>query len=168
MNMVSLKALPPDSRLWIFPSSTSLDEARQAQVARSLEQALAAWHAHGTPVQWGFGFVYDRFLLIAVNEAAAALTGCSIDQGVRALKALEQEHGLVLTDSHRILYRSGEDIVAVPRDEFAQRVERGEITLDTVVFDTVASVLEAFLSGAWEGPAKNAWHARAFPFHVAT
>lgn len=168
MSMLPLNSLPPDSRLWIFPSSTPLDDERRGALSRSLEQALAAWNAHGAPVQWGYDFAYNRFLVVAVNEAAAALTGCSIDQGVHALQAVEREHGLTLTDSHRIFYRDRDGIQAVSREDFARAVERGEVTLDTVVFDTVASTLGAFLSGAWEGPAKNAWHADAFPFEVVT
>jgi len=167
MSMIPLTSLPPDSRLWIFPSSTPLTPEIRSALGRSLETALEAWNAHGSPVQWGYEFAHDRFLLIAVNEAVTALSGCSIDHAVRALQVLEHKHGLVLTDSHRVFYRRGEDITAAARPDFSLLAERGEVTLDTVVFDCTASSLSAYLSGAWESPARRTWHAQAFPFEVA-
>ena len=168
MSYVPINSLPSESRLWIYPSSTELSASQQDALGAALQEALAAWNAHGASVQWGFGFVQDRFLLVAINEDAAALTGCSIDQATRAMSVLEQTHNLSLTDSHRVFFRGKDGIRVVPRPEFAQLVERGEVTLDTVVFDTVVPTLGGFLSGSWECPARDSWHADAFPFGIAT
>jgi hypothetical protein len=168
MSYVPLNELSDRARLWVFPSSTAITQDQQEALETSIQQALQSWNAHGSPVRWGFEFIYHQFLLIAVDEDATALTGCSIDSAVHAIQGMEAQYGLVLTDSHRIFFRKDQSIVAASRAHFAEITEQGDVTLDTTVFDTVISNLGAFRSGQWELAARNTWHADVFPFKVTS
>lgn len=167
MSLKSFTSLPDHSRLWVFPSSSALTASQREALAASLEKALAGWNAHGSEVRWGYTFVEDRFLMVAVDEDAAALTGCSIDSAVHAMQAIETSHHLTLTDSHRVFFRGPQGIEVASRAEFEELAAGGRVTLNTSVFDTVIASLGALRSGQWELAAKDSWHAHAFSFEVA-
>ena len=45
----------------------------------------------------------------------------------------------------------------------AALAEAGAVTADTVVFNTVVSPVGELRGGRWEVPARDSWHAQAFP-----
>ena len=61
-----------------------------------------------------------------------------------------------------VLYRDGSGIGRVSRERFADLVESGAISQDTVVFDNTVTSAGAVRDGRWELPAANSWHGRAF------
>ena len=61
-----------------------------------------------------------------------------------------------------VLYRDGADIARVSRERFADLVESGSISQETVVFDNTVTTVGAVRDGRWELPAANSWHGRAF------
>jgi hypothetical protein len=75
---------------------------------------------------------------------------------------VEQTLGLALVDHSPVLYRDGDAIVRLPRDEFAERARSGAITPDTVVFNNTLTRVEDLQNDRWEIPAAKSWHAAAF------
>ena len=61
-----------------------------------------------------------------------------------------------------VLYRDGAGITRVSRERFADLVESGSISQETVVFDNTVTTAGAVRDGRWELPAANSWHGRAF------
>ena len=149
--------------MWIFPSNRPLSPEEQTTLGQAVEESLQGWSAHGSVVTWGYEVLHRQFLVIAVNETTTALSGCSIDNATRKLKALESELGLVLLDNGRVIYEQAGEIVAVPRSKFRELAAQGEVSSDTVVFDTVVQSLGEQRNGLWKTQARNTWHARAFP-----
>ena len=105
---------------------------------------------------------YDQFNFVAVDERAAGASGCSIDALVRRMKGLQAELGVELVNHAPVLYRDGADIARVSRERFADLVESGSISQETVVFDNTVTTVGAVRDGRWELPAANSWHGRAF------
>ena len=123
---------------------------------------LSVWAAHGHPLTSARELRESRFLFIAVDEAAAGASGCSIDALVREIRGLEGRLGLALVDHGPVVYRDGGAIRRVPREEFAALADGGQVTPETIVFDNTISRLAALRGGQWELPASAAWHGRAF------
>ena len=163
MSRIAFDQLPDSSRLWIFAADRVLAPAEQARLNETVEAGLAAWSAHGSPVRWGYRLMHDQFLAIGVDETHTALSGCSIDNAVRRIRALEDELGLSFLDNARVFYREGEDVRQADRPGFRALAEAGKVTADTVVFNTVIATVGEFRAGRWEVPARDSWHAQAFP-----
>lgn len=163
MSLVAFSELPSQARLWIFPADRPLTVDEQKTVVRAVEEGLSAWSAHGSPVRWGHHIAHDQFLVLGVDESQTELTGCSIDNAVGRIRELEQRLGLSFLDNDRVFYREGTVIRCRTRSDFKSRVAAGEITSDTVVFDTVIRSLGAWREGRGELPFSQSWHARAFP-----
>jgi hypothetical protein len=163
MPLVFFDHLPDHARLWVFAADRPLSAEEKRLVAGSVETGLAAWSAHGSPVQWGYQLVHDQFLMIGVDETVTELSGCSIDSAVHQLKALEDRLGLSLLDNSPVFYREGGRVRRVSRPEFRDLARSGAVTEDTVVFNNVLATVGELRRGGWEIPLRRSWHAEAFP-----
>jgi hypothetical protein len=162
MPTVPLKALPDTARLWIFAAARELSATERQALLGDVDAFLATWAAHGVPLTCARDWRHDRFLLVAVDEAAAGVSGCSIDALTRKLKEHERRLGIALLDNGPVLYQEGEGIARVPRNRFRELAEAGAVSPDTVVFDNTVQSLGALRAGRWETPARASWHGRAF------
>lgn len=156
--------MPDPARVWVFAAPRALSEEETARLLTRVDEFLPGWHAHGHPVVGARDWRHDRFLLIAADEEATGVSGCSTDSLFRVLKEAERELGVSLLDSSRVWFR-GEDgeVRSVTRPEFREMALRGEVHPDTPVFDNTVATAGAIRGGAWERPLRDAWHARAFP-----
>ena len=162
MPRVTFDELPGHSRLWVFAAERELTAAERTRLLETVDTFLDHWQAHGHPLTAARDVRHDRFLLVAADEQAAGVSGCSIDALVREIKQLEASLGVRLVDHGPVLFRDNGRIVRVARDEFATLAREGRVTPQTAVFDTTVTRVEDVRSGRWEGPAAAAWHGRAF------
>ena len=165
MSRIPFDALPEHARLWIFAADRKLEPSEQRALEEAVEQGLAGWNAHGSPVHWGYSLVRDQFLLVGVDETHTALSGCSIDSAVRQIRDLEARLGVPLLDNGRVFYRDGSGIRVVSRNEFRALAERGAVDMETVVYNNVLATVGEFRRGGWEVPMRDSWHRSAFPIH---
>ena len=162
MPRVLFDELPPDARVWIFGAERPLVDTERARVLDEVDAFIGQWAAHDVPLTTARDLRYDQFIFVAVDEAAVGASGCSVDALVRRMKGLQAELGVELVNHAPVLYRDGADIARVSRERFADLVESGSISQETVVFDNTVTTVGAVRDGRWELPAANSWHGRAF------
>jgi hypothetical protein len=160
--------MPDSARVWVFAAAQPVVGADAETLLVSVETFIRGWVAHGTPVVGGFDWRYDRFLVVAADEEATGVSGCSIDSLFRTLKGCEGALGVSLLDSSLVFYRDQAGAVqAAPRAEFRELVAAEDVMEDTVVFDNTVGILGGLRHGEWERPLSESWHARAFPVKQA-
>ncbi len=162
MPRVEFDALPEDARVWIFSAERPLTPTEQSRLLGEVDRFLEQWGAHDMPLTAGRDVRYDRFLFVAVDQQAVGPSGCSIDALVRQMKALQAEMDVELVNHAPVLFRHGDDINRVSREQFAELVADGDIDPDTTVFDTTLTRLGDVRQGRWETRAGDSWHGRAF------
>ena len=162
MPQTDFARLPDHARLWIFAASRPLTGVEERRLLEQVDAFQHHWTAHGTPLTSARDVRYGRFLLVAVDEQAAGVSGCSIDALVRGLRALEQDLHVELLDNGPVQYRTGDEIRRVSRSEFHRLSDTGAVTPDTVVFDNTVATVGGVRSGLWEAPAARSWHGRVF------
>lgn len=165
MPAVPFDHLPDDARVWVFAAARPLDDAQRRALVDHADAFLQRWAAHGAPVHGGRELRHGRFLLVAADERATGVSGCSIDSLFRTLGDLEAQTGVPLRDGSLVFYRdaSGE-VQAEPRPAFRQRASAGEVSEDTIIFDNTIATVGDVRAGRWEKPLRDSWHARAFGF----
>ncbi len=161
MPVASFDDLPDHARLWVFAAERPLSADEADRLLTAVDGFLEGWHAHQVPLVCARDFRYDQFLLVAADEQAAGVSGCSIDSLVRTMKGLGAELGVSLLDHGAVHFREGDAVARLTRQEFADAAAAGDVTPATVVFDNTVTSVGA-LRRAWERPAAESWHATAF------
>lgn len=159
MPQVPFASLPDNSRLWVFAAATPVDGSRADVLLAAVDEFLARWQAHGSPLASGRDWRDDRFLAVAVDPRVEGASGCSIDGLFRTLGALEPRLGTTLLGGGRVYHRDARgEIVCTDRRGFADAAASGRVGADTPVFDTTRTTV-----GDWrarfELPARSSWHA---------
>ena len=145
MPVVSFDSLPDSARVWIFGSDKQLNEEAAKALVHDVTDHLENWKAHGEPLTVGSQLLDDRFLVIAVDQNTAGATGCSIDGLFRVLQAVQGKLAVNLVGGGRLFYRDRQgQVQCAPRAELDDLRASGEISKDTVVFDTTITDLGTF------------------------
>ncbi len=163
MPLISFEELPDRARLWTFAASRRLSDQETARLLPATDEFLAGWAAHRVPLATARDWRLSQFLFVAVDEATAGASGCSIDALVGFVREMERQLDVTLTDTGSVWFRtSGAAIECVNRGQFKQLVDEGAVGPDTVVFDNTIETIGALRDGRWETPASDSWHGRAF------
>ena len=159
---VAFSALPDEARLWIFASPDPITGSTAEKLIERVDGFLEEWHAHGHPVVGSRDWRHDHFVLVAADEAATGVSGCSTDDLFRIFKQAEKELDITLLDGSLVWYRDEGEVRSASRARFRELARSGRVTGDTVVFDNTVPSVGGVRNGAWERPAREAWHGKAF------
>ena len=162
MPRADFDTLPKDARLWIFAADRPLDDKERDLLLERVDGFLDQWRAHGAPLTASRDWRYDRFLFVGVDEQAAGVSGCSIDALVHDIKGLETELNTTMVDYSPVMFREGDTIRRVSRQEFAELAAEGSVSIDTLVFDNSLTTVGQVRGGKWEVRAADSWHGKAF------
>lgn len=158
--VTSISSLPAHARVWVYQSNRPFSEAEQERINGQLRDFAEQWTSHNRALRAAAELVYDRFVVLMVDESMADASGCSIDKSVNFLKALQAEYGIDLFDRMRFSYRNGEGRVeSLARDAFAAAYTQGLLNDDTPVFDPLVSTKGDFDAG-FVKPLGQSWHKR--------
>lgn len=160
-----LPELPDSARAWIISLLRPVTEPERRDVREKLGALGQEWQSHGAEVTGGAELVYDRFIVVAADEAKTAVSGCSIDGMNRRVDQIAGDLSLPVGDHAFVYFRlNGGEITAVPREGFAELIAGEKVTSETIVFDNTVQTLGSVRRGNWEIPLRDSWHARAFDF----
>ncbi len=120
---------------------------------------IADWAAHGASLNASFDVLYNRFIIIAVDEKQAMASGCSIDKSVHFVKELEKQFDLNLFDRLQVAYRKGNEIESCSLSEFEKLALQNDVNGSTIVFNNMVNTKSAF-DTEWEVPLKQSWQSR--------
>jgi hypothetical protein len=170
MPAVPFDRMPDDARVWVFAAPRPLAPPDADALLGRVDGFLERWAAHGAPVVGARDFRHGQFLLIAADERATGVSGCSIDSLFHALADVERELGTDLRrTSSFVFYRDAAgDVRSAERPEFRRIAAAGGVSEGTPVFDNTIATVGDLRAGRWETRLGDAWHARAFPIGAAT
>jgi hypothetical protein len=160
--VITIQQMPSNARVWVYQSSTSLSEEQVNTILRKGQAFIESWTAHGASLKASFDVLYNRFIIISVDEQQAMASGCSIDKSLSFIKSLEQEFNLQLLDRMQVAYRRGDDIEVCSLQEFEKLAGKGLVNASTIVFNNMVSTKAAFDS-TWEVPITESWQRRVLP-----
>ena len=159
MPRVPFDVLPDDARVWVFGAANELTLPATDRLLGAVDEFLAQWNAHGSPLRCGREWRDDRFLAIGVDQSTAGASGCSIDGLFRTLARLEPEIGTSLLGGGRVYYRGADGrVAAVTRNAFSELARAGQVGPDTPTFDTSITTASAWRR-EFERPVRRSWHA---------
>lgn len=148
---IPFQEMPAQARIWVYQASRSLQAQELDQIKQTLAQSCQVWEAHGAPLQASFEIKYNQVIIVAVNEAMNAASGCSIDASTRWFKDLGDA---LLVDffSRDVAVVRNEQMELFPLGQMKAAVEAGNLTRDdqiiTPLLQTVQQYRDSWLSTA--------------------
>lgn len=149
------------SKIWIYQSDRELNETEIVRLQQLLHQFTSSWTAHNQQLKAAAQIIYNRFIVLLVDENQAGASGCSIDKSVHFMKDLEQEFNINLFDRFNTAYFDGDKLLTANREEFEKLLKEGKVNNETIVFNNMVATLDD-LQTQWQVPLKHSWHARVF------
>ena len=157
--MLSIKQMPNDARVWVFQSNRSLSVAEVSAVSKAGFDFIASWKAHGASLKASFDVLFNRFVIIAVDEKQASVGGCSLDSSIHFIKELEKQFNVNLLDRMQVAYRKDNEILSCSLSEFEKLAMLNLVNESTIVFNNMVSTKKEF-DNNWEVNLKQSWQSR--------
>ena len=157
--LVNFNQLPSDARIWIYQASRPFSEEEKNGLDKQLSHFVEQWTSHGQDLKGSYQILYNRFIVLGVDQGANDASGCSIDSSVHFLQELESQYNLSLLDKSRMAFKQNGSIQTYSVKEFKEALSKGEITEDTLYFNNLAQKARE-LENNWEVPVKDSWLAR--------
>jgi hypothetical protein len=103
--------------------------------------------------------LYNRFLVMMVDEDAGSASGCSIDSSVQQIRSIEQKLNIHLLDRMNLAYlNSDSELETVHANKISDAHEHGALNEETIVFNNmVTSKTELEIN--WRIPLVKSWAA---------
>ncbi|EMR03110.1 hypothetical protein [Cesiribacter andamanensis] len=153
--------LPAASRVWIYAAPRPFNQAELQHIEATAPAFLDDWATHGSPMQASYHILQGQFLVLAVNEAVQAASGCSIDSSMGYIRSLEQQFSLSLTDRSQVYVLQEGRVQAIPVAALKQRIADGALTPESLLLNTLAATKGA-LEQHWQQAAGQSWLKRYF------
>ncbi len=165
---VAFENLPENARVWVYQSNRFFTEMELSSLGEALASLCNNWHTHNQPQKASFLLPFNRFVILAADESMFATSGCSTDRSVNFLKVAEQEMGISLFDRTELTYLNEQkELLACNMQAFSERITKGEITPQTLVFNNLVSNKTDF-TNKWILPLAESWHSRMFKQALVT
>lgn len=160
--MEQVKDLPlasysPESQIWIYLSSRTLNESESRDLDKALKQFASQWVSHGDKMEASGEFLFNRFVVLSANADQLPPGGCSIDSSVHFLRRLEHHYSVDFFNRMNVAFLNeyGE-ADTFHLHSIGDMIKEGTITLDTPVFDNTVSIVRGFIDG-WIKPVEKSW-----------
>lgn len=157
--LVHFDDLPDTSRVWIYQANRSFSQEELSNLQRELDDFIQNWTAHGSELKAGYEIPYGRFIVIGLDQAQNAASGCSIDASVHFIQHLEKKYDVVLLDKMNVSYKQGEYVAYKPLIDFKKMAKQKAVSEKTIVFNNLVTN-KAEYKEHWEVPASESWHSR--------
>ncbi|MFT4544506.1 MAG: hypothetical protein ACI9UR_002634 [Bacteroidia bacterium] len=146
-----------NSRTWVYQASRNLTNAEVNEVKNLALGFAAEWKSHGTPLKATADVLYNRFLVMMVDEDAGSASGCSIDSSVQQIRSIEQKLNINLFDRMNLAYfNSDNELKTVHANKVSDAFEHGALTEETTVFNNMVTS-KTELEAKWRIPLANSW-----------
>lgn len=159
----TFSAFASNSRTWVYQASRDLTE-REAEEVKQLASGFASqWKSHGASLKAAADVLYDRFLIMMVDEDAGSASGCSIDSSVAQIRSIEQKLNIDLFDRLNLAFLDADgSLQTVHANKIPDAVEHGALIEETTVFNNMVTS-KSELESDWRIPLKDSWAAARIP-----
>ncbi len=158
--------LPEDfsdaSRVWIYQSSRLFFISEALEMEDMLQDFVAKWNSHGTPVKGFANLFFGRFIVLMADETAAGVSGCSTDSSVHLIKAIEKKYGVDMFNRQMLTFIVKDKIEQLPLSQLSYAIGNKFIDENTLHFDNSITAKRQLVS-SWITPAGQTWLAKMFP-----
>ena len=157
--------LPDHSRIWIYAANKTLNHAEVSAIEGALKNFTSQWTSHDMPIQGAGSVLFNRLVLIAVDETAQGVSGCGIDKSVKIMKDLGAQYGIDFFNRLQILVKQNDNLVSYSKDQLQEALDQQVLDDETLVFNPMVQTLGDFRSQGFV-PLNKFWMAKQLNFAI--
>ncbi len=146
----------PQSKVWIYQSSRPFNESEIVELNNKLKHFTVQWTAHNKQLLASGNVMYDRFIVLMVDESHTMASGCSIDTSVHFIKQMEQDYAIDLFNRTIVNLEINGLLQTISLEELSAKFKSGEINASTMVFDPLVQQKRDFDKG-FKIPLAESW-----------
>ncbi len=146
---INFNEISQNARIWVYQANRQLIDNEAITVERYLEPAINQWAAHGASLLASATVLHNRFVVIALDEAQNAASGCSIDASTRWFKDLGEALNIDFFDRSQA-YLDGEEIKTFSVFQSKKSIENELIFPETIIFNNNTLATLSDLSDKWQ------------------
>lgn len=158
---MKLDHLPDNARVWVYQADRVLKEEELEHIAKAMDGFVQQWKAHGAELAAGYELRDKQWLILAVDERAQEVTGCSIDSSVHLIREFGERYGIDFFNRTLVVYEQDGSRTSAPMHEFWALRKAGIVNEHTFVFNTIARTLGE-LRRSWKQSFEESWHQEAW------
>lgn len=147
------------SKVWVYIADKRLTDSEASKVEKTLSDFIKVWSAHDKPLDAGFEIISNQVIVVFVDEASAAASGCSIDASVHVMKEIEDQLGISLFDRNIVAYEKDGAIKLTKLNQLEDDIYQGQLNGDTIVYNNLVSNLDE-LKHQFKIPLRKSWQSR--------
>jgi len=99
-----------NSRVWTYLCNRKLTVLEVNEIQEELDGFTQSWKAHQKQLNATATILFNQYIIFAVDESAAEITGCSIDSSVHFMKTLQVKIQADFFDRLNVLVKEGSNI----------------------------------------------------------
>ncbi|WP_229235547.1 MULTISPECIES: hypothetical protein [Emticicia] len=146
---VDFDKIPLDARIWVYQANRQLTDNEANTIENYLKPAINQWAAHGAALLASAKVLYNRFVIIGLDQNMNAASGCSIDASTRWFKELGEALNIDFFDRSQA-YLEGDEIKAFSVFQAKKMVEGGLISAETIIFNNNTLATLGDLKTKWQ------------------
>jgi hypothetical protein len=132
------------SRVWVYASNRALNSTESTYVQDEINEFVKQWATHGKELVAKGAVLFDRFIILTVDEQKVGASGCSIDSSVHFVKALGKELNVNFFDRLNLYIINDQEIKQIHISEMVNFA-------DWNLFDPMIANLEQLIN-SWIVP----------------
>lgn len=149
---IDFKNISDNSRLWIYGSAKVLTSDIQFSISKKITSFLNSWAHHGKSLTCSFTILYDRFIVIALDEDINQTGGCSMDGLQKLILKIDDDFSLDLYNRLNVFINTENKITCINSNMLNTNCD---ITEDSLFFDLNISKKKELSN--WLIPIKKGW-----------
>ena len=152
-----LQAVNDSDTVWIYQASRRLNEVEQRELLASGREFCASWATHGKPLDAAVLLFDGLFVIVKVNSAMMAASGCSIDKSLQWIRSMEQQFSISLLDRMQVAWLDGDgQIHHAGLNEAKNAYANAALNANCRVFNHTIT-RGSDLKNAWLQPLSQSW-----------
>ena len=152
-------SLSEQAKVWIYPSSRKFYPQEVEEIEAKIKNFVTNWNPKDESFLCSYQFLYDRFIIISVEEMDSSITNKEMDLLVRFIMDLQNTYKVQLLDRMNVCFKQGKYIQYKELKEFKKLVKNKAVSKKTVLFDNLITTKFDF-ENYWEVPIEDSWYKR--------
>jgi hypothetical protein len=153
----TFQVFAPNSRTWVYQASRNLTDAEASELKQLASGFAADWKSHGSSLKAAADVLYNRFLVMMVDEDAGSASGCSIDSSVQQIRSIQNKLNINLLDRMDLAFLNSEaTLETVHANKISDAHEHDALNDETTVFNNMVTS-KSELETNWRIPLVKSW-----------